>query len=274
MLVASYLSRSSSCMLALWSVSIALLQTNSARDNKLGPLICLIVILSCESILIIGGYGALLSFAMSNWILLARTRALLGRKRSYDAILILYFLLSYGITSVLVVASTTPLISTTFYSQLAHICGIVERPKVMGFIWVCPMVFETTIFIITTTRLYQRAGQAAALFGSKLLLVLYRDGVCYYLIIIGLRTWLLLSWTIFPISYMFTGYFLLWAAMSISVTRLQLNLIKVAKRHPLTEDSQLYPMRTISRHLHRGEQQEESTRQAVSLTRVEFGSSV
>ncbi|KAG8834085.1 hypothetical protein FRC20_007529, partial [Serendipita sp. 405] len=53
----------------------------------------------CESILIIGGYGALLSFAMSNWILLARTRALLGRKRSYDAILILYFLLSYGIAT-------------------------------------------------------------------------------------------------------------------------------------------------------------------------------
>ncbi|KAG8764717.1 hypothetical protein FRC15_007457 [Serendipita sp. 397] len=72
----------------------------------------------CESILIIGGYGALLSFAMSNWILLARTRALLGRKRSYDAILILYFLLSYGIASVLVVASTTPLICTSLYSSL------------------------------------------------------------------------------------------------------------------------------------------------------------
>jgi hypothetical protein len=43
------------------------------------------------------------------------------------------------------------------------------------------MVFETVIFVITVVKLYQKASQTYTL-GSNLLMVLYRDGVCYYFV--------------------------------------------------------------------------------------------
>jgi hypothetical protein len=43
------------------------------------------------------------------------------------------------------------------------------------------MLFETVIFVLTILKLYQRAFETYRL-GSKLLMVLYRDGVCHYLV--------------------------------------------------------------------------------------------
>ncbi|KAG8814546.1 hypothetical protein FRC19_001671 [Serendipita sp. 401] len=180
----------------------------------------------CEVQMIGSGVGAFIAFALCNWMLLGRTKALLGNRPLYTRLLTAFFFVSYGVTAVFVVMTVENLShGQLFYSKTLHLCAILRRPHVMGFIWICPMLFETTIFLIATVRLYQRAANMHGM-SSKLILVLYRDGVSYYFIIIVLRVWNLLAWKVLPISFIFTGLFLLWAIMSIAVTRLQLNLIR------------------------------------------------
>jgi hypothetical protein len=43
------------------------------------------------------------------------------------------------------------------------------------------MIFETTVFLFTILKLYQKAVEANQL-GSNLLVTLYRDGICYYFV--------------------------------------------------------------------------------------------
>ncbi|KAG8844784.1 hypothetical protein FRB91_002317 [Serendipita sp. 411] len=180
----------------------------------------------CEVQMIGIGSGAFIAFGLCNWILLARTKALLGNQPLYNHLLTAFYFTAYGVTAVFVVM-TTEILSheQLFYSKTLRLCAILSRPRVMGFIWICPMIFETTTFLITIMRLYQRAANMHGL-SSRLFPVLYRDGVSYYFIIIALRVWNLLAWKVLPMSYIFTGLFLLWAIMSIAVTRLQLNLFR------------------------------------------------
>jgi hypothetical protein len=50
-----------------------------------------------------------------------------------------------------------------------------------GYIWLPPMIFETTVFLFTIFKLYQKAIETNQM-GSNLLVILYRDGVCYYFV--------------------------------------------------------------------------------------------
>ncbi|KAG8800384.1 hypothetical protein FRB91_000585 [Serendipita sp. 411] len=144
---------------------------------------------SCEIVLVSTGCGAYLSFSMCNWILLARTQAVLCHRPLGNRLLLAYYIVSYSITGILVVHTSVTLHGKIFYSPTLDVCGIAMRPSTMGFIWLAPLIFETTTFLLTIRKLYENAAEEYAL-GSKLFMTLYRDGVCYYLVIIGM--WLLM----------------------------------------------------------------------------------
>ncbi|PVF97483.1 hypothetical protein CPB86DRAFT_785784 [Serendipita vermifera] len=204
----------------------------------------------CEVLLISTGVGAYVCFAMSNWILLARTQALLGNHRMFRRCLLAFYIILYVATGCLVIKTAQHIKGQLFYSKTVRSCGLAHRPLDMVLVWVGPMVFETIIFAITVLKLYQKASQIYTL-GSKLLMVLYRDGVCYYFIIIGLRIFTFISWLAFPISLLFVSFFVLWAVMSVAITRLQINLRKavVLQQPPDT----LYVQRMASSEIKRDE---------------------
>ncbi|PVF97481.1 hypothetical protein CPB86DRAFT_423819 [Serendipita vermifera] len=196
----------------------------------------------CEVVMISTGIAAYVCFAMSNWILLARTQALLGNHRMFRRYLLALYIILYLATGGLVIKTAVDLKGVVFYSKTVRSCGAASRRLDMVLVWIGPMVFETIIFAITVLKLYQKASELYAL-GSKLLMVLYRDGVCYYFIIIGLRIFTFVSWVAFPISLLFVSFFLLWAVMSIAITRLQINLRKavVLQQPPDTLYAQRVP---------------------------------
>lgn len=66
----------------------------------------------------IPGYAAYVSFAICNWILLARTKALLGNKRTTTYILVIFYFLAYGVNGILVTLTSTPLIGEPTVSPL------------------------------------------------------------------------------------------------------------------------------------------------------------
>lgn len=186
----------------------------------------------CKTAIVGVGYASMLCFAMSNWILLARTRALLGSRYRYFSIaLIVYYCLSYASTAYLTYRVTSALAPKSFYSFNLRICATAVHPKIMGFVWIPSMVFETSMFLITIFKLYQqRSAPHGASIGlsTNLFYVLFRDGASYYVIIMALRTWNLFAWAALPSSLAYTGIFILWSVMSVAVMRLQLNLIKAA----------------------------------------------
>jgi len=160
---------------------------------------------------------------MCNWILLARTQALFGDSKVVNYGLVIYFLITYSITGVLVGQTSYALVGEIFYSRTIYVCGIAIRPPTMGFIWVAPMAFETITFVLSTYKLYEKAIRSQT--NSSLLPVLYRDGVCHYLAIIGLRIFNLMAWMFMPTPFLLIGVFLLWAVISIATTRLQINIL-------------------------------------------------
>ncbi|PVF97484.1 hypothetical protein CPB86DRAFT_423997 [Serendipita vermifera] len=195
----------------------------------------------CEVLVTSTGIGAYVCFAMSNWILLARARALLGDRRMFRYCLLALYVILYLGTAGMVIKTSRELKGQFFYSKALRICSLAHRPVDMGAVWVGPMIFETTIFIITLIKLYQNASRTYAL-GSKLIMVLYRDGICYYLIIIVLRILTFISWIVFPLSLLFITFFVLWAVMSIAITRLQINLREAAiELEPLLNNVQATP---------------------------------
>ncbi|KAG8780730.1 hypothetical protein FRC15_009322 [Serendipita sp. 397] len=131
---------------------------------------------SCEIVLVSTGCGAYLSFSMCNWILLARTQAVLCHRPLGNRLLLAYYIVSYSITGILVVHTSVTLHGKIFYSPTLDVCGIAMRPSTMG-----------------------------------------------------LRIFNLMAWLIMPVQFALIGIFLLWAVMSISVTRLQINLIEAAR---------------------------------------------
>ncbi|PVG00998.1 hypothetical protein CPB86DRAFT_823865 [Serendipita vermifera] len=198
----------------------------------------------CEELLIAAGIGAYVSFAMSNWILLARAIALCANSKVVRIGLITFYVLTYGVTAGFVGKTSQMLVGVDvargfnnhsynpprqiFYSITIRSCGLVVRPHVMGYIWIGPMSFEMTIFIIILYQIYRRA-LAKHRQVSKLVSTLLRDGAVYYLVMIILRIVNLYSWLTAPPSRLFIAFLLLWSIMSIAVMRLQLNLLKASE---------------------------------------------
>ncbi|CCA76660.1 hypothetical protein PIIN_10650 [Serendipita indica DSM 11827] len=133
----------------------------------------------CTFNLIGVGIATFISLPMCNSMLLERTRALVGSERPIlDAVLVAYFFLSYTITGVLIMTSLQ-FRNKIFFSPTIRICSAAIHPKEMELIWICPMLFETTVFVITTIRIYQTREPSGACFSSRLFSILFRDGVYY-----------------------------------------------------------------------------------------------
>ncbi|KAG8758932.1 hypothetical protein FRC14_007066 [Serendipita sp. 396] len=179
----------------------------------------------CSVFFPMSGWVAFVSFGMCNWILLARTNALLNRMKFFQCFLFTLFVVTYAITGGLVVDATIGLQGKMFRSNMFNACATSQLPQLMPYLWIPPMTFETTMFILTVWRVHGNINFTVSL-GSDLWAVWFRDGVWYYLVIILLRGINLVSWLVLPAAYAFSGLFVLWAVMSISVTRLQINLSK------------------------------------------------
>ncbi|KAG8758931.1 hypothetical protein FRC14_007065 [Serendipita sp. 396] len=143
----------------------------------------------CSVFFPMSGWMAYASFAMCNWILLARTNALLSRMKFFLIGLNTLYVLAYISTGGLVVDATFGLQGKMFRSNIFHACAISQLPRLMPYLWIPPMTFETTMFILTVWRVYGNVKLTTSL-GSNLWAVWFRDGVWYYLVIIGMLPYL------------------------------------------------------------------------------------
>ncbi|KAG8809344.1 hypothetical protein FRC19_005302 [Serendipita sp. 401] len=86
----------------------------------------------CQGIFIVTGVCFTVSFAMTNWIMLGRTKALLGGNRLYDTLLGIFYFGVLGMSVALIIVCLDSFISKTYYWPLLNMCGIVSRSKITG----------------------------------------------------------------------------------------------------------------------------------------------
>ncbi|PVF96080.1 hypothetical protein CPB86DRAFT_861362 [Serendipita vermifera] len=184
----------------------------------------------CEALFHATSVTAYIFFALANWIMLSRTTSLYGNTRIFKWAMSIFFVASYITTGILITISMVSLGHPGHIYFLApfRICAIAFRPATYGYIWIPALVFETVVCFLTVHKTYQKAIRQYGM-GSKLLVVLFRDGVIYYFIIVVFRGYNMISWMTMEPARLFIAFQIMWSLVCVLTTRLQLNLLEAAQ---------------------------------------------
>ncbi|PVF96081.1 hypothetical protein CPB86DRAFT_762859 [Serendipita vermifera] len=168
-------------------------------------------------------------FGMANWIMMSRTASLYENSRIFKWPMTAFFLVTYVLSGFLIFRSMGPLAKPGLITYEPHfrVCVIGFTPKNYGYIWIPALIFESVICILTVLKTYQKAVNLYGT-GSKILVVIFRDGIISYFIILGLRAYNIYSWMTMPPSRLFLLFHIMWSVVCILTTRLQLNLLSAA----------------------------------------------
>lgn len=177
----------------------------------------------CQTWFGVGIVVGMLSIGTSNFLILLRLWVLWDRKTRLVLVTLTLFLVTQ-ITSIVcttyVVSSMMPLM--VFESYL-HSCMLTQKVNFV-ILWTPGIVFEFMIFIMTWwNALDQPLPQHA-----KMAKVMYRDGSVYFFVLFGLRLVNLILSVVSPLSLIFLGVFFIWSACNVTLTRLIMNLRRVA----------------------------------------------
>ncbi|PVF96085.1 hypothetical protein CPB86DRAFT_527252 [Serendipita vermifera] len=162
---------------------------------------------TCNMLFTASSFGAFLFFLMSNWIMLTRTASLFGNSRKFKIWMTAFYVATYLATGALITVSMLTLRHPghIFFAEEFNACAIAFRPWSYGYIWIPALLFETVICIQTVLKVHKKVFGTYRL-GSKLFLVLFRDGVGYYVIIVALRAYNMFAWMTMPPARLFTGF--------------------------------------------------------------------
>lgn len=191
----------------------------------------------CQVLILTTGYGAIICFGMTNWLLLARAIALWGNSRHVVWTMTMFFLVSYLATITMATVASLQLTPNIFYSPASKTCAVLIRPTTFGAIWVPSVVFEMVLFGLLLTKLIQHARQTSAGLTTRLIRTLYRDGITYLVVILTLRLFNLIAWASLPLSLIYIGIFLLWSSTTVLLTRMHLNLKAIGATTSFDEQS-------------------------------------
>ncbi|KAG9056608.1 hypothetical protein FS842_010211 [Serendipita sp. 407] len=157
-------------------------------------------------------------------ILVLRVLALYRPGRASTIAIYSLFVISYGICLGVTVHAVVN--EKLYYDRLAHVCNVKSTPKSFRFIFLAPIFFEIFIGVLTFWKCFQHAYVISHASAAPILHILLRDGLIWWVSIVGLRVWNALIVVLSPISMIYLGVYIQWALVSTLVSRLFLNVIK------------------------------------------------
>ncbi|KAG8809078.1 hypothetical protein FRC17_003627, partial [Serendipita sp. 399] len=116
-----------------------------------------------------------------------------------------------------------PLVHRTDYRL-----GSTTRSVLMPAIFLAPAAFEATLFFLTGYRAWQDAKLISSSSHAPFLIVLYRDGLICFVVMLGVRIWNVWIYAVLPLTAAYLGVYLLWTTMTVLSTRIYLNLVYLA----------------------------------------------
>ncbi|CAE7147244.1 unnamed protein product [Rhizoctonia solani] len=205
------------------------------------------VILLFDTIVVLGGGPT--DATLADWvtvIILVRIAAMYSQdKRIMYPVLVLFFAQAIGMAAI-IGKSFAKMEATHEPLPGFRICTLRGIPEGMYIYWATNLTFETVLFALALVKAYQhvsrRRGLRADWSGPRILSVLVRDSILYFLVIFVTYIMNLVSW-----STGGTGIYQLAIALAISLrasmgSRLLLNIREAYYGHDVVSDNMLSTM--------------------------------
>ncbi|KAG8797296.1 hypothetical protein FRB91_011973 [Serendipita sp. 411] len=165
----------------------------------------------------------------ANGLLSLRLIALYRRKKLMVWFITGFFLSTYLATLGLLIHSMVLYHDTIHYIPAVKSCAATGHSPTMAAIFYAPAAFESFVFGMTA---YSAIKDSRVITGQSapFLVVLYRDGLVCFVVMIALRIWNCWIYITQPVSCYNMGTPLMWATNAVLTTRIYINLVWVAKR--------------------------------------------
>ncbi|KAG8812157.1 hypothetical protein FRC17_002167, partial [Serendipita sp. 399] len=121
-------------------------------------------------------------------------------------------------------------LGTLYYADAVKSCAAgAQSVHSMAAVFYAPAAFEAFVFSMTA---YSAVIDSKVITGASapFLIVLYRDGMIAFLVMVGLRIWNCWIYITQPVSSYNMGISLMWAANAVLTTRIYINLVWLAKK--------------------------------------------
>lgn len=165
-----------------------------------------------------------ISVGISNFLVLLHLWNLWERTPRFICWTLAFFVL----TVIANIALTTVAVLTTshqlYFNHALRTCVMMDRARVL-MLWAPCMAFEVTVLSAMVYNALSRPRCPHTAVAK----VLYHDGITYFIILFSLRLTNLLLASIAPVSLILLGVFFIWCCMTMTVTRMILNLRKFAR---------------------------------------------
>jgi len=178
----------------------------------------------CKIFIGVTAPAQLVSTFCSTWLLVLRVGALYGRNKRLMIPLYIFFAVSYATATAFTIFSAVVLIKGIEYSPIIGSCAVHQRHPLMSGVFMATIFFEIIVVALTIYKAIEHAQTMKFVKQAPFLYTLYRDGILYFLLIVGLRVWNVTIWLTLPLSMTFLGLYFLWASVTTLVNRFFLNL--------------------------------------------------
>ncbi|KAJ7832001.1 hypothetical protein B0H13DRAFT_2430149 [Mycena leptocephala] len=168
-------------------------------------------------------YAGWFSINISNFLVLLRIWATLPRGHRLIAWSLAFFitvqLANFGVTS----WTVSNMIPVFFYDPAAGFCSFSSKPNVAG-LFLPGLIFEVVVFVTVCWNVLDRPRALGTDPESYITCVFFRDGMIYFVVLTVLRVANVVLSFVAPVSLIFVAVYFIWAATTITTSRLIINL--------------------------------------------------
>ncbi|KIM32533.1 hypothetical protein M408DRAFT_20802 [Serendipita vermifera MAFF 305830] len=145
-----------------------------------------------------------------------------------------FFVATFITTLGLMIAALITYEKTIDYYDIVGLCGALHAAPTFPAMFYAPAAYEAFLFVTTAYRAYQDAAIFSSSTTAPFLIMLYRDGLICFLVMLGMRSWNIWIYCTQPVTSLNIGGNMMWAINTIMSTRVYLNLVFLVKKPDIT----------------------------------------
>ncbi|KAJ6534839.1 hypothetical protein B0H19DRAFT_1271529 [Mycena capillaripes] len=182
-------------------------------------------------------YAGWLSIAISNFLVLLRIWTTLPRGHRFIPWSLMFFILMQLTNFSVTTWVASNMIPALVFEPIVGLCTFTSKPSVFG-LWLPGLVFEAVVFVTVWWNMLDRPRAIDTDSDRHITRVLFRDGVIYFMILFVLRIANTIIAIVAPVSLLFVIVFFIWAATTMTTTRLIINSRRAVGQAPRLREEQ------------------------------------
>jgi len=165
-------------------------------------------------------FSSILSIGICHWLILLKLWTLWDRRRDILLGTCLAFFIAQGGSIVFMAFTAREVWSSIHYHPMLHMCTLADKPEMLIGLWTLIMVFELLVSVMVALNGLSRPRESH----TVLMKVLYRDGICFFVVITTVRILNLVLAIKAPASQTLLGIYCIWCLITAIVSRMMINL--------------------------------------------------